>query len=108
MPFRVADFDAIAASGLIAPGYTTNIPAGWDVGEETMGAYVEMNSEYYFGDMRLRSNVGLRYVKTNVTSSAIISGKNVEDKSSYDNYLPSINLALDVTKDVVFRALLWS
>ncbi len=104
VPFRVADFDAIAASGLIAPGYTTNIPAGWDVGEETMGAYVEMNSEYYFGDMRLRSNVGLRYVKTNVTSSAIISGKKVEDKSSYDNYLPSINLALDVTKDVVVRA----
>lgn len=104
LPFRVADFDAIAKAGIIAPGYTGNAGAGWKVGEQTMGGYVEMNAEYSIGDMRLRTNTGLRYVKTNVTSEALIAGTAVKDKVSYQNYLPSINLALDVRSDVVLRA----
>ncbi|EGF93238.1 tonB-dependent receptor family protein [Asticcacaulis biprosthecium C19] len=102
--FRVADFDAIAAAGVITPGYTNNAGAGWTVGEETMGGYVELNGEYDLAGMRLRTNTGLRYVKTNVRSIALIAGTRVEDKVSYQNYLPSINLALDVRPDLVLRA----
>ncbi|MDV6331129.1 TonB-dependent receptor [Asticcacaulis sp. 201] len=102
--FRVADFDAIAAAGIVKPGYTDNTGADWTVGEETLGGYVELNAEYYIGDMRLRTNTGLRYVKTNVTSEALVSNTPVQDKVSYDNYLPSINLALDVRDNLVVRA----
>lgn len=102
--FRVADFDAIAAAGIVTPGYTDNVGAGWKVGEGTIGAYAEMNGEYDIAGMRLRTNTGLRFVRTNVTSSAVVRGTPVETKVSYDNYLPSINLALDVRSDLVVRA----
>ncbi len=101
--FRVADFDAIAAAGVITPGYSDNAAAGWTVGEETLGGYVELNAEYYLGEMRLRTNTGLRYAKTNVSSEALVSGTPVKTEVSYDNYLPSINLALDVRDDLVVR-----
>ncbi len=103
LPFLVADFDAIAKAGVVAPGYTDTIANGWTVGEETLGGYVEMNSVYYINGMRLRANSGLRYVKTNVTSQAVLSGTPVKVKNTYDNYLPSLNLALEVTDDVVTR-----
>ncbi|UDF05171.1 TonB-dependent receptor [Asticcacaulis sp. AND118] len=104
LPFRVADFGAIAAAGIIPAGYTNNAGAGWTVGEETIGAYGEMNAEYDIAGMRLRTNAGLRYVKTNVRSQALVSGTPVEVNVSYDNYLPSINAALDVRSDLVVRA----
>ncbi|WKL56045.1 TonB-dependent receptor [Asticcacaulis sp. ZE23SCel15] len=104
LPFRVADFDAIAAAGIIPAGYTNNAGAAWKVGEETIGAYGEINAEFDIAGMPLRTNAGLRYVKTNVTSQALVSGTPVEVNVSYDNYLPSINAALDVRSDLVVRA----
>ncbi len=104
LPFRVADFDAIAAAGIIKGGYTENTGAGWTVGEETLGAYGELNAEYDIAGMRLRTNAGLRYVKTKVSSKTRVSGTPVEVNVDYDNYLPSINAALDVRSDLVVRA----
>ena len=103
MPFPVADFDAIARDGIITPGYTETIANGWTVGEETLAGYVELNAEYYLGDMRLRANTGVRYVETTVTSEAVVGGTPVKVEHSYDNYLPSMNLALDVTDNLVTR-----
>ena len=102
-PFPVIDFDAIAKSNLVSTAYVIDPSLGWRVGEETYGGYVEINSEYTVAGMRLRSNTGIRYVKTNVTSEAVVAGTPVKQKNSYDNYLPSLNLALDVRDDVVAR-----
>lgn len=101
--FAVADFAAIAAAGLIDPGYTPTIGAGWKVEEETAGGYIELNNEIALGSMRLRTNYGVRYVTTSVTSSAVLLGTPVEVKKHYDNYLPSMNLALDITPQVTAR-----
>jgi iron complex outermembrane receptor protein len=101
--WAVADFSAIAAAGLIIPGYVPNIGAGWTVEEQTGGAYLEFNNEIPLGSMKLRTNYGVRYVNTTVKSSAVLSGTPIEVKKDYDNYLPSMNLALDVTKNVVVR-----
>ena len=103
LPFRVADFAAIYKDGLVSPNYTNTIANGWKVGEETLGAYIELNNEYMIGDMRLRSNTGVRYVKTNLSSEAVVGGTPVKVKRTYDNYLPSMNLALDVREDLVAR-----
>lgn len=101
--FPVINFDAIARSGIVSTDYVIDPSLGWAVGEETYGGYVELNDEHEIAGMRLRSNVGIRYVKTNVTSKAVLSGTPVEQKNSYDNYLPSMNLALDIRDDLVAR-----
>jgi TonB-dependent receptor len=101
--FQVMDFGAIAASNLISPGYAANVGGGWSVDEETIGGYVELNSEQRVGDMTLHTNAGVRVVRTNVTSDAVVGGTPVEVKHSYDNYLPSLNFALDVREDLVAR-----
>lgn len=101
--FAVIDFDKIASSNLIPAGYTTNVGAGWQVGEETLAGYVELNGTFDLGGMQLRANTGLRYVKTNLSSQAVIGGKQVEVNRSYENYLPSMNLALDITDNLVAR-----
>jgi TonB-dependent receptor len=101
--FAVADFAKIAAAGLIDPGYVPNIGAGWNVEEETAGGYLELNDSYELGSMRLRTNYGIRYVTTTVNSSAVVLGNPVDVKKHYDNYLPSMNLALDITPQVTAR-----
>ena len=102
-PFLVADFAAIMRDGLIGDSYTESVADSWTVGEETVAAYVELNGEFDIGNMLLRANTGLRYVETNVTSSAVVGGTDVVVERSYDNYLPSLNLALDITPDLVGR-----
>ncbi len=104
LPFAVADFNAIAAAGLVDPqGYTDNVGAGWTVEESTLGGYLEFNNRIELGTMRLRTNYGIRYVGTTVSSKAVLSGTPVENKRHYDNYLPSMNLALDITKQLTAR-----
>lgn len=58
------------------------------------------------GDVVAMAEAGLaymRYVETRVKSEAVLSGTPVAVKHKYDNYLPSLNLALDITKDLVAR-----
>lgn len=101
-PFPVADFNAIY-DDLIIEEYTDNKSATWIVGEETLAIYLEMNSIYEIGHMELRTNFGIRYVDTNVSSSGYFNDEMVTIDRSYGNFLPSMNLALDITEDVVAR-----
>jgi len=100
--FPVADFDAIYRD-LIVKDYTNNPSATWIVGEETLALYIEVNSAYELGEMELRTNFGIRYVNTDVASSGYFNDELVAIKRSYDNFLPSMNLALDVAEEIVAR-----
>ncbi len=103
VPFAVADFPAIARDGIIPPGYVESTADGWKVTEETLAAYVEVNSEFDVASMILRTNFGIRFVDTNVTSEALVDGSPISIERGYNNWLPSMNLALDITDDVVAR-----
>lgn len=103
VPFLVADFDAIYRDNRIAKDYTDNPAAAWIVGEETLAAFIELNSNVDVGSMLLKTNFGVRAVNTDVTSQAWINGNPVEVKRDYKNFLPSMNFSLDVTEDVVTR-----
>ena len=103
VPFAVVDFEAFRAAGGFPDSYTIDEGRGWKVGEETIAAYVELNAEFDIGTMLLRTNAGLRYVKTNVSSQAMLNGTDVVQENSYDNYLPSMNLALEITPDIIAR-----
>lgn len=104
LPFAVFDFDKVANSSLISSQYTPNTRAGWEVSEKTLGGYGEVTGEYDIGTMTLRANAGVRYVKTTVESRAQIAGSAVAVKRSYDNVLPSVNVALNLTPGLVARA----
>ncbi|RYY01167.1 MAG: TonB-dependent receptor [Gammaproteobacteria bacterium] len=102
-PFLVADFDAIYKANLIAKDYTDKLAAAWIVGEETLAAFLEFNSDFDVGTMLLKTNFGVRAVDTNVTSKAWYNGNAVDVERSYKNFLPSMNFSLNVTDDLVTR-----
>ena len=101
-PFIVADFDAIN-SQLLVKEWVPRSAQSWKVEEETMAAYIETNFEYEISSMLLRTNAGVRYVKTETTSTGFIQTDAVSIDNSYDNILPVLNLALDATDDVIVR-----
>ncbi|KMT64474.1 TonB-dependent receptor [Catenovulum maritimum] len=70
--------------------------------------YLMSNYEGELGDMTFTGNFGVRYVET--TNDVIGQGFDDEGKgiavlteTDYDNTLPSFNIALDLTDDVVLR-----
>jgi TonB-dependent receptor len=91
--------------------------------EEISHAFVEMNLEDTWLDMPYLLNLGLRYTHTNVASSGHsqnihnlrfgADGKPVDDswkevqpvseESAYEDLLPSLNLKLELTDDLVLR-----
>jgi iron complex outermembrane receptor protein len=78
------------------------------VEEEDRGVFaqVDMNSEIF--GRKLRGNVGVRYVETQQTTLGFtfLSGSAAQIKADreYDDTLPSLNLALDLTDEIVLRA----
>ena len=92
--------------------------------EESQAVYVQYNYDSEIGDMPYDVHVGLRYEKTDVTSTSAVAGYNgtswVGDteialvasgdrvfetqKGDYDYLLPNINFNIEVVEDVMLRA----
>lgn len=76
------------------------------IDEDDTAFYLQADFSTYLGDMRLRGNVGVRQVNTEIYAEGYSStggGTFVFDTYSYNDTLPSLNLALDVTEDLVVR-----
>jgi TonB-dependent receptor len=91
--------------------------------EDILSAYVQVNMDYEIGDMPLNINAGLRYEKTDVTSTSnqivplqIIwesdndflvqpsaNSQGLVAEHDYTNLLPSIDLTLDVSDEIKAR-----
>ncbi|UTF59461.1 TonB-dependent receptor [Gilvimarinus sp. DA14] len=87
-----------------------NQPASQDQGsvnsveEEDLAAFVQLNGTTEIAGMGFNFNVGVRYAETDQTSSGYNSGSWVTvDRDPYDDILPSLNTALWVTDDLVWR-----
>jgi iron complex outermembrane receptor protein len=76
--------------------------ASYKVEEDISAIYAMAN----FEGEGFRGNVGVRYVQTDTTSSGFDLGSQqaVSADGSYDNVLPSINVAYDLTDDLLLRA----
>ena len=78
------------------------------VEEEDIGAFVQGDFRTEVLGLPLRGNLGVRYVETEQTSSGYVftSGSPVLTTVTrkYDDTLPALNLALDVTDSFVIRA----
>ena len=101
---------AIAGAGISQNPISTTLvsqeSAFFDVAEKTSAFYAQAN----FDTGMFRGNAGLRYVTTDLSSFSnsvdVITGdlSPVDAKSSYDYWLPRVNLVADVRDDVVLRA----
>ncbi|MGH6652370.1 MAG: TonB-dependent receptor [Sphingopyxis sp.] len=74
------------------------------VREEVTGGYLQFDAKGEVVGLRYALNAGVRYVHTDQTSSGLTSGTLVTLKRSYEDWLPSMNLALFPHDDVIIRA----
>lgn len=74
------------------------------VREEVTGGYLQFDAKGELGGLRYALNAGLRYVHTDQTSSGLSSGREVTVERSYEDWLPSVNLALFPHDDIIIRA----
>ncbi|MEO9947238.1 MAG: TonB-dependent receptor [Paraglaciecola sp.] len=97
--------------------------ANVDVDEETLAVYLQADYDTLIGDYTVRGNFGVRYVNTDVTSIGLrgplvsspnsdgsitvteVSGELVEvtGGGSYSEILPSLNVVMDLSDDVMLR-----
>jgi TonB-dependent receptor len=73
------------------------------VEEETRGAYLQFDAKGDLLGLEYALNAGIRYVKTDQSSYGLVSGVNATVTRSYEDWLPSVNLALYPHRDVVLR-----
>ena len=76
------------------------------VAETDTGGFLMADFDTRVAGLRLRGNAGVRVVKTDQVATgyqANAGGTEVTVAQSYNDTLPSLNMALDVTKDVVVR-----
>jgi TonB-dependent receptor len=85
---------------------TAGVDAGntRSVTEEVTGGYVQVDANGHLGGMRYAFNIGMRYARTDQSSTGLNSGVQVTINRDYDDWLPSANLALYPTDNVIIRA----
>lgn len=76
----------------------------WLVEEKIHNFYIQANINGALGSVPVRGNIGLRYVDTRQSSTGTLAGGKINDVDfSYDNWLPSANLAFEVADDTFIR-----
>ncbi|OHD08293.1 TonB-dependent receptor [Sphingopyxis sp. RIFCSPHIGHO2_12_FULL_65_19] len=73
------------------------------VTEKTYGGWFMTEFETDVLGMRLTGNAGVRYVKTDQSSSGFASGTFVTVDRTYDDWLPSFNVNLHPTENLILR-----
>lgn len=86
------------------PNTDNNLGASFNVSEETHSIYGQANFELG----RLRGNIGLRYISTNITSNGNNVGGGlvtpVTITGNYQELLPRVNLIFEAADDIILRA----
>ncbi len=74
------------------------------VTEETKGGYLQFDAKGDLFGLEYALNAGMRYVKTDQSSYGIVSGVTNTIERSYEDWLPSMNLALYPSENIIVRA----
>jgi iron complex outermembrane receptor protein len=76
----------------------------WVVEEKVHNFYIQANIDGEFGSVPVRGNIGLRYADTEQGSTGTIGGGLTNTVgTSYDNWLPSMNLSFEIMPDTFIR-----
>ncbi|MEC4089340.1 TonB-dependent receptor [Pseudoalteromonas rubra] len=91
---------------------TSHASKSWGVKEEVMAAYVQANIDTEFASLPIKGNLGLRYVKTDISTQGTQAGidgngkvvlENSNVDHSYNHLLPSLNLSLAIDDEQTVR-----
>lgn len=74
------------------------------VTEEVTGGYLQVDARGEIGSLRFALNAGVRYARTDQSSTGLNSGQTVTVTRDYDDWLPSFNLAVYPTESLIIRA----
>jgi len=115
--------DALAENGGITPVLLPR--TYWRVREKNVAAFAQADFEGDLGAMPWKLNVGVRYIRTDLTSDALVSQAEsivflpdspnfatvsyteplpLTKRSSYHDWLPSLNFRLNLREDLLLRA----
>lgn len=100
-----AQYDIYSNTGIWALRENTGTTAA--IKEETTGAYAQLDYNFSAFGLPWRGDIGYRWFKTDLASSGnsatggTVSYVTVDN--SYDMWLPSANLAVDLREDLIFR-----
>lgn len=73
------------------------------VTEKDTGAFLQFDVKSQIGGLDYALNTGVRYVKTEQSSTGLNSGQAVTIERAYEDWLPAANLALYPTEKVIVR-----
>lgn len=81
----------------------------YEVGEETVGFFAQVDFEFDLGNVPVRGDVGVRHFETDQSSSgwlnaALESRQYVTVEHTYSDTLPALNVSIEPIEDVLFRA----
>ncbi|QDX26447.1 TonB-dependent receptor [Sphingomonas suaedae] len=100
----IPNLDAAAAyTGLYDRALRVDTGNNRGVEEETKGAYLQFDAKGALFGLDYALNAGIRYVRTDQSSYGINSGVVVTVERDYEDWLPSFNLALYPTNDIIIR-----
>ncbi len=100
----VPNLDAATAfTGLYSRTPANDVGNIRGVQETTKGAYLQADAKGDVLGIEYALNAGIRYAKTDQSSYGLVSGVTATVTRSYDDWLPSANLALYPTESTIMR-----
>lgn len=72
--------------------------------ERVKGGYLQVDVEGELLGLRYAANAGVRYVRTDQTSTGLTSGALATVERGYDDWLPAVNIALFPAENFIIRA----
>lgn len=72
--------------------------------EKTTGGYIQFDAKGDIFGLDYAANAGIRYVKTEQSSTGLNNGQLVGVSRSYEDWLPAMNIAFFPHRDIVVRA----
>jgi iron complex outermembrane receptor protein len=75
----------------------------YDLAEQTKALYLLYQSDSELAASPLRSRVGLRFFETQLSSEGLSESQPVRLNRHYSDYLPSLDLAYELTEDLIWR-----
>jgi iron complex outermembrane receptor protein len=103
-------FNIYSGTGLFELSGASNANARGNirsVTEKDTAAYAQLDFNTQFGAIPIRGDVGVRYVKTEQSSTGyqLVAGAAQQTTVSrdYDDVLPALNITADLTEDIVLR-----
>ena len=104
--FVVPNIDAISDRvGLFTGNFPLVVQNGSvnDVVEDDFAGFVQGSLDTSLGSWGLRAVAGVRYVRTEVSATGILSGTAVTVDNAYNDWLPSVSLVLEPTDKLLIR-----